>query len=67
MQTAVRDRVSFRSALSGTPEIAKHLSDDDLDRVLRPDNYLGATDALINNVLANEEPSSECSAGDPGQ
>ena len=64
VQTSVDTRVSFRRALSSTPEIAKHLSDDDLDRVLRPDNYLGATDALINNVLANEEPSS---IGDPGQ
>jgi 3-carboxy-cis,cis-muconate cycloisomerase len=64
VHTSVGTRESFRSALSGTPEIAKHLSGDDLDRVLQPDNYLGATDAIINNVLANEEPSS---AGGSGQ
>lgn len=64
VQTAQGTGVSFRSALADTPEITEHLSGDDLDAVLRAENYLGATDALIDNVLAAEEPSS---AGDPSQ
>ncbi len=64
VQSAVDTRVSFHRALSSAPEIAEHLSDDELDRILRPGNYLGATEALINRALANEGPRS---GGDPSQ
>ncbi len=64
VQTAVDTGVSFHNALSGAPSIAEHLSDADLQRILRPDNYLGATQALIDRTLANEEA---LSAGDPGR
>jgi 3-carboxy-cis,cis-muconate cycloisomerase len=58
VQTAAETRTPFRSVLSNMTEIAEHLSDDDLGRILRPDNYLGATEALIDHALANEEPRS---------
>ncbi len=55
VQTAVDTGVSFHDALSSTQAVAEHLSDLDLERLLRPDDYLGATEALIDRTIAGEE------------
>ncbi len=48
---ASRGTRSFADELIGDPAIAQHLDASDLDRLLDPRGYLGATDAFIDRAL----------------
>lgn len=54
VQVAVATNTSFSTALSNTAEVAEYLSEADLAYALQPENYLGATDDLIDRVLSAE-------------
>jgi len=55
VQTAVATHLSFRDVLMSDAKVSTHLSEGDLDHLLSVENYLGATDELIDRVLSSEE------------
>jgi len=55
VQTATTEQMSFRSVLLSDPDVVRHVSAADLDDLLAPGNYLGATELLIDRVLLAEE------------
>jgi 3-carboxy-cis,cis-muconate cycloisomerase len=42
-------------ALQSEPEITKHLTSEELNSLLQPENYLGSTQAFIDAVLADQD------------
>lgn len=57
VEVAVNNEMSFHSALAKIPEVTDQLSDDEIQQLLAPDNYLGANTELIDQTLAFEKPS----------
>jgi 3-carboxy-cis,cis-muconate cycloisomerase len=49
---AVRERVTLADALAADPEVARHLTRDEIDRHLTPEAYLGAARTFVERVLA---------------
>jgi 3-carboxy-cis,cis-muconate cycloisomerase len=49
---AVRERVTLGDALAADPEVARHLTRDEIDRHLTPEAYLGAARTFVERVLA---------------
>ena len=49
---AVNEGRHLREVLGEDPEVRKHLSPADLDRLLDPANYVGLAEALVNRALA---------------
>lgn len=56
VQVSVSEQLPLHTVLATTPDIRQHLTDDDIERSLRPDNYLGATETFIDDILAAEQP-----------
>jgi 3-carboxy-cis,cis-muconate cycloisomerase len=52
---AVRGKRHLRDVLRENPEIRRHLSDSDLDRLFDPGDYLGSTQCFIESVLENAD------------
>ena len=59
VELAVDNNKSFSSVLAEIPEVTDRLSDDEIEHLLAPHNYLGASSELIDQTLAGEEPSRE--------
>jgi 3-carboxy-cis,cis-muconate cycloisomerase len=53
-QRALREQVSMHQAVADEPSIAQHFTPPEIANMLNPSNYLGATDAFIDRVLANQ-------------
>jgi 3-carboxy-cis,cis-muconate cycloisomerase len=51
-QQAVASGKTLEQAVQGESRIQEHLSSDEIDLALDPENYLGSTDALIDRALA---------------
>ena len=51
-QRAVRERRGLKDVLLEQPDVMGAIDLDDLERVLSPESYLGATDELIDRALA---------------
>jgi 3-carboxy-cis,cis-muconate cycloisomerase len=49
---ASSQRKNLRDVLSADPQITSHLSPQDLDRLFDPQNYLGAAESFVDDVLA---------------
>jgi 3-carboxy-cis,cis-muconate cycloisomerase len=49
---AIQQKRPLRDVLSENPEVGKHLSPADLDRLFDPGNYLGLADTLVDRALA---------------
>jgi len=52
---AKKRNVAFRPALLSHPVVSKLLSPADVDRLLRPDGYLGLAQDEVNAVIAHVE------------
>ena len=48
---AVKENRHLRDVAKSDPEISKHLSAKEIDRLFDPDEYLGVADQLIDRVL----------------
>jgi 3-carboxy-cis,cis-muconate cycloisomerase len=48
---ALAEKLPLREVLAGMPEVMEHLSLDEIDRLLLPENYLGSTAGFIQRVL----------------
>jgi adenylosuccinate lyase len=48
---ASAEGASFKEMLLKDPRVAKHLSPEDVERLLKPENYLGAYSELIDRAL----------------
>jgi len=49
---------SFREVLLADPDISKHFSAADIDRLLNPQQYTGAARDMIDGVLASSKKAS---------
>ena len=49
---AIAEGTDLAAALQADPAVTAHLPADEIERLLRPENYLGATETLIGRVLA---------------
>ncbi len=49
-QRARAEQISLRDALAAEPDIAGHITPEDLDRLLTPENYLGAAPEMARNA-----------------
>jgi 3-carboxy-cis,cis-muconate cycloisomerase len=56
-QRAIQEKKHLRAVLLEMPEVAKHLSDSELDRLLDPKNYLGSAQKFIERVLGGTDAS----------
>ena len=53
---AQANRVSFAEALLSDPNVATHLTREEIDERLRPDAYLGAARLFVERALARWAP-----------
>jgi 3-carboxy-cis,cis-muconate cycloisomerase len=52
---AAAEQKDLRIILAEVPEIIKHLSPADLDRLFDPERYLGVSDLMIDRVLTSHQ------------
>jgi 3-carboxy-cis,cis-muconate cycloisomerase len=53
-QRAIQEKIPMQQALADEPSLAQHFMPHELTSILNPASYLGATDAFIDRVLANQ-------------
>jgi adenylosuccinate lyase len=46
--------IPFEESLRGFPEIRKYFTPEEIRGLLEPQNYLGLTDRLINDVISKK-------------
>jgi 3-carboxy-cis,cis-muconate cycloisomerase len=52
---AIQSKKHLRAVLLEMPEVSKHLSDSEVDRLLDPKNYLGSAQEFIERVLGGAD------------
>jgi 3-carboxy-cis,cis-muconate cycloisomerase len=61
---ALAERKDLRAILAQDPEIARHLSSSDLDRLFDPRQYMGVADLLIDRVLSSHQNQKSKNSGE---
>lgn len=52
---AINDKRTFREVLGDTEAVTRHITDEELDRLVEPENYLGSAPRMVDRVLGSRQ------------